>query len=239
MASLEGAKVVVAGGAGGVGEGIVRALLKHGARVLVSSRNEEKLRGLQAYCQDIPTGELLPLVGDLGDEESARALQSQIYERFRELDVAVASLGGWWQGKPLTSVDMPTWDRILRENLTAHFLAVKMLVPLLHPKTGSYVHVNGFGAEQPYPMAGPVAMAAAAQKSMALTLAEELSPTGIRVYELILGPIQTRQRQSQGQGQKEWYTPEEVGEEIAGLVTRRDEQIVHRLLSKRDAWQVN
>ena len=37
-----------------------------------------------------------------------------------------------------------------------------MLVPLLHPKTGSYVHVNGFGAEQPFPMAGP-AMAGAAQ----------------------------------------------------------------------------
>ena len=237
MASLEGAKVVVAGGAGGVGEGIVRALLKHGARVLVPSRSEEKLRGLQAYCQDIPTGELLPLVGDLGDEESARTLQSKIYEQFRELDLAVASLGGWWQGKPLTSVDMATWERILRENLTAHFLAIKMLVPLLHPKTGSYVHVNGFSAEQPYPMAGPVAMAAAAQKSMALTLAEELSPTGIRVYELILGPIQTRRRE--GQGQQDWYTPEEVGEEIAGLVTQRDGEIIHRLLSKRDAWQVN
>jgi NAD(P)-dependent dehydrogenase (short-subunit alcohol dehydrogenase family) len=237
MASLEGAKVVVAGGAGGVGEGIVRALLKHGARVLVSSRSEEKLRALQAYCQDVPTGELLPLVGDLGDEESARALQSKIYEQFRELDLAVASLGGWWQGKPLTSVDMATWERILRENLTAHFLAIKMLVPLLHPKTGSYVHVNGFGAEQPFPMAGPVAMAAAAQKSMALTLAAELSPTGIRVYELILGPIQTRRRQ--GKGEKDWYTPEEVGEEIAGLVTQRDGETVHRLLSKRDAWQVN
>jgi NAD(P)-dependent dehydrogenase (short-subunit alcohol dehydrogenase family) len=239
MASLEGAKVVVAGGAGGVGEGIVRALLRRGARVLVPSRSEEKLRALQAHCQDVPTGELLTLVGDLGDEEPARALQSQIYERFRELDVAVASLGGWWQGKPLTSVDVPTWERILRENLTSHFLAVKMLVPLLHPKTGSYVHVNGFSAEQPYPMAGPVAMAAAAQKSMALTLAEELSPTGIRVYELILGPIRTRQRLRQGPGQEEWYTPEEIGEEIAGLVTRRDEQIIHRLLSKRDAWQVN
>ena len=237
MASLEGAKVVVAGGAGGVGEGIVRVLLRHGARVLVTSRSEEKLRDLQAYCQDLSTGELLPLVGDLGDEESARALQSQIYERFRELDVAVASLGGWWQGKPLTSVDVATWERIVRENLTAHFLAIKMLVPLLNPKTGSYVHVNGFSAEQPYPMAGPVAMAAAAQKSMALTLAEELSPTGIRVYELILGPIQTRRRQ--GEGQKDWYTPEEIGEEIAGLVHRRDEEVVHRLLSKRDAWQVN
>ncbi len=239
MASLEGAKIVVAGGTGAVGEGIVRALLKQGASVLVPSRSEERLRDLVAYCQDVAKGELLTLVGDLGDEASARALQNRIFERYRELDVAVASLGGWWQGKPLTSVDMPAWERILRENLTAPLLAVKMLVPLLNPKTGSYVHVNGLNAEQPYPMAGPMAMVAAAQKSMALTLAEELSPTGIRVFELILGPLQTRQRLRQGKVQQDWYTPEEIGLEIAGLVTLRDEQTVHRLLSKRDAWQVN
>jgi NAD(P)-dependent dehydrogenase (short-subunit alcohol dehydrogenase family) len=88
-------------------------------------------------------------------------------------------------------------------------------------------------------MAGPVAMAAAAQKSMSLTLAEELKPTGIRVYELILGPVKTRRRLATGEGQPDWYSAEEIGEEIAGLVTRREEQIVHRLLSKRDAWKVN
>lgn len=239
MTSLEGARIVVAGGAGAVGEGIVRSLLRHGARVLATSRSEEKLRGLAEYCQDISTGELSTAVGDLGDEESARALQHQIFERFRELDLAVASLGSWWQGRPLTSVDVALWDRILRENLTSHFLAIKMLVPLLHPKTGTYVHINGFSAEEPFPMAGPVAMAAAAQKSMVQTLAEELKPTGIRVYELILGPIQTRRRLSQGKGQPDWYSAEEIGEQLAEVVTRREEQLIHRLTNKRDAWQVN
>ncbi|MFL6196472.1 MAG: SDR family oxidoreductase [Thermoanaerobaculia bacterium] len=237
--SLEGAKVVVAGGAGGVGEGIVRSLLRQGARVLATSRSEEKLKGLTEYCAGITTGELLTAAGDLGDEESARALQHKVFERFRELDLAVATLGGWWQGRPLTSVDVAIWDRILRENLTAHFLAIKMLVPLLHPKTGSYVHINGFSAEEPYPMAGPVAMASAAQKSMVQTLAEELKPTGIRVYELILGPMQTRRRIRQGETPPDWYKPEEVGDQIVDLVTRRDGQLIHRLASKRDAWKVN
>jgi NAD(P)-dependent dehydrogenase (short-subunit alcohol dehydrogenase family) len=239
MSRLEEAKVVVAGGAGGVGEGIVRALLQQGARVLVSSRSEDKLRELTAYCRDIGAGELLTVVGDLGDEAAARALQHQIYDRFRELDVVVSSLGGWSQGHPLTSVDMVEWNRVLRDNLTSHFLATKMLVPLLHPKTGSYVHINGFSAEQPYPMAGPVAMAAAAQKSMALTLAEELKPTGIRVFELILGPIKTRARLRNGQGRSDWFTAEEVGDYVAGLVTGRSGEIVHRLMSKNDLLQVN
>lgn len=242
MSRLDGAKVVVVGGAGGVGEGIVRALLQRGARVLATSRSEEKLRELTAYCEDISEGELTTVVGDLSGEETARALQQQVFERFRELDVAVASLGGWQQGKPLTSVDMATWEQVLRDNLTSHFLALKMLVPLLHPKTGSYVHINGFSAEQPYPMAGPVAMAAAAQKSMALTLSEELRPTGIRVFELILGPVRTRERLRLGQGKADWLTPEEIGDYIAGLVTghgAHKDEVVHRLMSKNDLLPVN
>jgi NAD(P)-dependent dehydrogenase (short-subunit alcohol dehydrogenase family) len=230
--SLEDAKVVVAGGAGAVGEGIVRALLKRRARVVVTSRSEDKLRDLQAHCQDISTGELIPLVGDLSDEASARDLQNRLYGIFRELDLAVASLGGWEQGNPLTSVDMLTWNRVLQDNLTSHFLAVKILVPLLHPKTGRYVHINGFSAEQPYPQAGPVALASAAQKSMMLTLAEELRPTGIRVFELILGPIKTRQRARTGNTRPDWYTSEEVGEHVVGLVTGNSKEIVHRLLGK-------
>jgi NAD(P)-dependent dehydrogenase (short-subunit alcohol dehydrogenase family) len=230
--NLEDAKVVVAGGAGAVGEGIVRALLKRRARVVVTSRSEDKLRELQANCHDISTGELIPLVGDLSDEASARDLQNRLYGIFRDLDLAVASLGGWTQGNPLTSVDMLTWNRVLQDNLTSHFLAVKILVPLLHPKTGRYVHINGFSAEQPYPQGGPVAMASAAQKSMMLTLAEELKPTGIRVFELILGPIKTRQRARTGNTRPDWYTSEEVGEHVVTLVTGSSKEVVHRLLGK-------
>lgn len=230
--SLEDAKVVVAGGSGGVGEGIVRALLKRRARVVVTSRSESKLLELQSYCRDIGTGELIPLVGDLSDEASARDLQNRLYGIFREIDLAVASLGSWSQGNPLTSVDMLTWNRVLQDNLTSHFLALKILVPLLHPKTGSYVHINGFSAEQPYPQAGPVAMASAAQKSMILTLAEELKPTGVRVFELILGPIKTRQRARTGNARPDWYTSEEIGDYVVSLVTGRDREVVHHLLGK-------
>jgi len=46
----------------------------------------------------------------------------------------------------------------MRDNLTSHFLAMKMVVPSLAPHHGAYVHINGFSADQPYPGA---AMAAA------------------------------------------------------------------------------
>jgi NAD(P)-dependent dehydrogenase (short-subunit alcohol dehydrogenase family) len=73
---------------------------------------------------------------------------------------------------------------------------------------------------------------AAAQKALALTLAEEVRPAGLRVYELILGPIKTRARLRYGHGQPEWFSPEEIGDHIVQLLERQDEEVLHRLMSK-------
>jgi len=91
---LDKAKIVVAGGTGGVGEGIVRAFLKQGAHVVVPSRSESKLKGLREYVSDIGTGELVTLVGSLSNPSEADALRDKVYNRMDEVDVAVASLGG-------------------------------------------------------------------------------------------------------------------------------------------------
>jgi NAD(P)-dependent dehydrogenase (short-subunit alcohol dehydrogenase family) len=234
MKALTNKIALVAGGTGGVGEGIVKALLQEDAIVIVPTRTAEKAASLKAYVGDITTGNLVTLVGDMSSMEGIRAMQNDIQQRFDHLDLVVASLGGWWQGLPLTSVTMETWQKILNDNLTSHFLAIKGFVPFLSHKTGAYIHINGFGSEEIIPMAAPTTMAAAAQKSMVQTLAAELKPTGIKVWELILGPMQTRQRIGMGHTKSDWYTPEEIGDYIADLYNGKNENggsVLHYLLS--------
>lgn len=236
MNSLDQKVAVVLGGTGGVGEGIVRYFLQAGATVVVPSRNELKLRRLQSFVSDVPTGKLIPHLGSVNTEESAQKLSLFLHKEYKHLDIAVASIGGWRQGYPLYSYPMDEWNRILNDNLTAHLLAIKTLIPLLDPQTGYYFHINGFSADQPYPMAGPVAMSAAAQKSLILTLAQEVSKTGILVYELILGPMKTRDRLKHGQGQDDWYYPEDIAKYIHEAIQLGvQKEVVHYLLSKNMA----
>jgi len=230
---MESKIAVVAGGAGGVGEGIVRALLKNDYTVVVPTRSEHKADRLREYVADVKTGRLLTRVGSVNTEASAEELKGFLHAEFNQIDLAVASLGGWHQGYPVYAYPLNDWNRILSDNLTAHFLAIKTFVPLLHPQQGHYVHINGFSADEQYPMAGPVSMTAAAQKSLILTLAKELERTGIQVHELILGPMKTRDRLKHGHGQPDWYFPEEVGGYIIQLQQRAvHEESLHYLLSK-------
>lgn len=233
MITLTGKTVVIAGGTGGVGEGLVRAFLKAGATVVVPSRSETKLERLKDYTSDITTGKLVGFHGTVTDEEAATELGRRLLKEFGSVDIAIASLGGWSQGYPITSTPMDIWNKVLRDNLTSHFLAMKTFVPLLNAQSGIYIHVNGFSADEPYPMAGPVAMTAAAQKSLTLTLSKELDRTGIRVFEFILGPIKTRDRLKHNQGRDDWYFSEEIGVKMMEAFTQpRQENIVHYLLKK-------
>ncbi|MCW5922133.1 MAG: SDR family oxidoreductase [Saprospiraceae bacterium] len=233
MAALSNKTAVVLGGTGGVGEGIVKSLLGAGASVVVPTRSDHKIERLQAYVGPELAANLLIRKGSVNNEESARELAEFLSQQYKFIDIAVASLGGWHQGFPLYGYPMSDWERILRDNLTSHFLAIKTLVPMLNPDSGYYFHINGFSAEEAFPMAGPVAMTAAAQKSLMQTLAREVDRTGIKVYELILGPMKTRDRLKRGHGEEDWYFPEEIGDYIRGqILMNHQDEVVHYLLHK-------
>lgn len=224
---------LVLGGTGDVGEGIVRSFLKHGATVVASSRTQAKLDALSDYVGDIKTGALKAAMGSLDTPEAAEALRDEIGQLASRIDVIVAALGGWSQGYPITGVGFDLWQGIVRNNLTTHFLAMKTFVPLLTSGSGAYVHVNGQSAEGPHPGAGPVAAMSAAQKSLALTLAEELRPSGLRVHELLLPPVNTRRRISRHYDRPEWPGAEEIGDYIAALIDTNDREVVHWIEPKR------
>jgi NAD(P)-dependent dehydrogenase (short-subunit alcohol dehydrogenase family) len=224
--------VVVAGGTGAVGTGIVRSWLRAGARVVVPSRSAANRATLVAAMSDVASGELITLEGGLDTPDAATALRDAIWSRVKEVDVAVASIGGWSQGPPLTGVTFDVWERVVRDNLTTHFLAMKAFTPILRTNAGIYVHINGFGAEQAVPGAAPVVAMAAAQKSLTLTLAEELKPVNLRVHEVILGPVNTPWRITNGHSRPEWLTPEEIGERIVALVADASAEVLQRWLRR-------
>lgn len=224
---------LILGGAGDVGEGIVRSFLKHGATVLATSRTQTKLDVLRDYVGDIEMGTLKAITGSLDTPEAAEALRDKIADLASRVDVIVAVLGGWSQGYPITGVGFDVWQGIVRNNLTTHFLAMKTFVPLLAPGSGTYVHINGQSAEGAHPGAGPVAAMSAAQKSLALTLAEELRQSGLKVHELLLPPINTRRRISRHYDRPEWPSAEEIGDYVAALIDTNDREIVHWIEPKR------
>jgi NAD(P)-dependent dehydrogenase (short-subunit alcohol dehydrogenase family) len=224
-ADLTGAMALVVGGAGGVGEGVVRSLLNANASVVVGGRDQGRLDDFTdrmradsvdgADCADVSRLSTVVLDGLSPDLEATVQSMVAHHGRFNLVVVSVASWGD--QGrKPLLTFSDEEWDALVAGNQTVVFRLYRALVPVLSP-TGALIQLNGMSADIPFPGAAGVALTAAATKSLTQTLAAEVSGQGLRVYELVLGVIRTRARQLAGIDDKRWIDATQIGEHIAEL----------------------
>lgn len=218
MGKLDGKTALIAGGTGGVGEGIVRAFLNEGATVVVPSRSDDRLQQLTDRLEGSATERLISIVGDMSDIEPAEELRQQILSKVGQLNAVVASLNGRWnEDIPLVKTSLDDWRRMIDSNLTAHFIAAKTFLPMLE-RGSSYTLIGGGAALKAMPNYGLVCIPAAAEVMLTQVLIEEMKGSGVRINEVILNSyIVTGERD--GEGHPEWITADEVGRYTAWLAS--------------------
>ena len=223
------AHVVVLGGAGEVGEGIVRILLANGCEVSVPSRSPQRLAALAKRVG--PTERLALFDGDPGDAASAPGLARSIAAR-APINMMVASIGGWWAGPGLAELPLPTWQTIIDGSLTSHLTAAQAFLPHVEPG-GQYLFINGGGSRHPVPGSGPICVAAAAQDMLMRVLAAEIQPERVLISALVLmTPIVSRSRPT---GDAGWLSSDDVGRAILRLQAEPTEHGASLLMSGRDS----
>lgn len=217
---LPSTTVFVAGGAGAVGEGIARQLLRAGARVVITSRSPDKLADVDDRLR-AEAGDDAPLVtveGDLATPDAAARLRDDVLDRVGQLDAVVASLGGWWSGPRVVDLDLATWQDVLDRGLTAHFATATAFLPVVADHDGaSYTMINGAGGVAgPVAGSGPVSVSAAGQAMLTKVLAAEHADDPVRINALVLmTPVITRKRP---EGRADWLTADDAGRYVVHLV---------------------
>jgi NAD(P)-dependent dehydrogenase (short-subunit alcohol dehydrogenase family) len=214
--------VLVAGAAGGVGEGIVRQLLLRNPDVLVvgTSRSEARLVALRERLGPVDFSRFVPMVGDAGTRAGARGLDERIAAEIGPLDVAIPSLGGWWEGA-LLDVDDDVWAGVMHEMLGTHAAFAYVFVPRLAARPGGlYLAIGGGAALAPIPGSSLVSIAGAAQTMLTRALALEAAERNVRIVELIAnGPVRTYE--TTGVSSAGCLTADDVGAVVADLVAGR------------------
>jgi len=213
-------QIMVAGGTGGVGEAIVRALLAAEHRVIVPSRSAAKLERLRRDVEGTPagSGNLVTLTGEIGTVDGAHTLRERIAREFGRLDVLIPSLGGWWEGGLLDATPA-IWDTVMDEMLRTHYVFAHVFVPVLCAQLGGgrYIGIGGGAAYHPIHRSSLVSIAAAAQLMLTRALRLEIEDPAVDVLELVVdGPVRTRD--SAHLAAPDWITADDVGRVVVELV---------------------
>ncbi len=181
---LDGRRIVVLGGTGGIGAASVAALRARGASVLTTGRDPERLRALGD--EGVATLRLT-----LGDAGAAGELAAAVDRELGGIDALVASSGGYGPIGRTRSVDLAALRASLDANLLGILECVQALAPALdRGRDPSIVLLSGGGATAPLPNYAAYSIAKVATVRLAETLA--LEEPGWRVNAVAPGFVATR-----------------------------------------------
>ncbi|MCZ2820792.1 SDR family oxidoreductase [Modestobacter sp. VKM Ac-2977] len=184
---LGGRGLLLTGASRGLGFATARALVDDGARVLISSRSPESVDAAVASLGGAPAAS--GLAADLADPAAAEELVGAAVDRLGRIDGALISVGGPTPGSVL-EVPEDAWRAGVESVLLGPLRLIRALVPHLSPDAAIGL-VLSTSVRQPI---GHLAISNGLRPGLAMTtkaLADELGPSGIRVFGLLPGTIAT------------------------------------------------
>lgn len=179
--SVENRVVAVTGGCGGIGQGLVKGLLKAGARVAILDTNEEKAAAVCAALKDEVGGELRSYVANITDEQSVETVFAAIERDFGRVD-GLINCAGITCVKPLGTMPMDRWSAVMDVNLKGTVICSKVAGRYMYKnRWGRIVNISSLGATHGKPGYTAYTPSKAAVNAFTFTLAAEWAKLGINV----------------------------------------------------------
>lgn len=190
---LKGKRVLITGGAGGVGRATAERMSAAGANVVISDRDEGLLREIAAKLTEQGPGRVTAVPADVSDPAGIARMWQGVDAAFGgQLDILVACTG--IGALPLLELDDAAWRNVINVNLMSYVAATKGAIDRMRTSAtdegmvilvGSIsVHIKAVGESVYNASKGGVAL-------FAETLRKELIPEKIRLTLIEPGAIGT------------------------------------------------
>jgi rhamnose utilization protein RhaD (predicted bifunctional aldolase and dehydrogenase)/NAD(P)-dependent dehydrogenase (short-subunit alcohol dehydrogenase family) len=174
-----GEVALVTGAASGIGRACVEALLSRGAAV-VGLDVDPRIAGM------LPQRDFLGLPCDVSVEEDVAEALEEAVSAFGGLDLLILNAGIFPASRKIADLPLEEWDRVMRINLDANVLLMRLCHPFLKlaPAGGRVVVIGSKNVPAPGPGAAAYSASKAALTQLARVAALEWGRDGIRINGL-------------------------------------------------------
>ena len=216
---IEGLRVLVTAGAGGIGLEIARSFIAEGARVHVGDIDKAALRRLAKSDPNITRSTC-----DVSDRRQVAKLFREALAALKGLDVLVNNAGIAGPTGKVDEIAPEDWDRCLAIDITGQFNCTRLAVPHLRKsKNASIVNLSSAAGRLGFPLRTPYAAAKWGVVGFTKSLAAELGPEGIRVNAIQPGIVKGERidRVMQNKARERGISPDEMLKEALSVVSMR------------------
>lgn len=180
-------KVVVTGGAAGIGAVIARAFHEVGAQVYVCDINASAVERMKLEFPGLHGG-----VVDVGIKQQVDRIMDEAISLLGGLDVLVNNAGIAGPTGNIEALDSDAWEQTVATNLNSQYFFLSKAVPWLK-KSRQNPHIiamSSVAGRLGYPFRTPYASTKWAIVGLMKSLAGELGPDNIRVNAILPGVVE-------------------------------------------------
>jgi len=196
---LQNRIILVTGASDGIGREAALTYAEYGASVILTGRNEEKLKGV---AQEIEAAGGLPARWYTLDlltctPATCQELAHRISTHYPRLDGVLHNAGLLGEVRPMDEQDPAIWQEVMQVNVNGTFFLTQALLPLLlKSDSGSLVFTSSSVGREGRANWGAYAVSKFATEGMMQVLAEEYQSRQLRVNCINPGGTRTKMRAS-------------------------------------------
>ena len=207
--SLAERRVVVTGGASGIGAAFVAAFAAQGAQVVFLDVAEAPARDL---AQGLAAAKYAPrfIACDMTDLAAIGAAFARIDAEVGPVDILINNCANDDRHR-IDDVTPAYWDQRMAVNLRHLFFCAQAVLPGMRASGGGAIlNLGSISWHHALPNLSLYMTAKAAIEGMTRGMARDLGPDGIRVNTIVPGAVRTPRQQQL------WHTPDEEAKILAG-----------------------
>jgi gluconate 5-dehydrogenase len=187
---IAGKRILITGASSGLGLAMAEALVKEGAKVFISGRDQKKIDQAVSSFKP-PPGECMGAIINVRDEQSIEKGLAEMVQLWGGIDVLINNAGigmrtvnpqFMTEPKPFWEISSSGFRDLIDTNLTGYFLVAKAVVPYFL-KTGSGRIINIGVSEGTKKRKGfiPYGPSRAGTESLSHIMAQDLAGCGVTV----------------------------------------------------------
>ena len=188
--NLSGKTALVVASSQGLGFAIAERLVKEGANVMISGREEEKLRQKASQLESIGMGKVAYQKTDIMNVQDINQLVKVTSDTFQRIDLLVNNAGGPPAGsfEELTDEE---WQNSFELNLLSYVRMIRAALPFLKQQGGKILNIASSSIKEPIPGLILSNTFRTGIVGLSKTLASELAPYNILINTIAPGRIAT------------------------------------------------